>query len=63
MYKPIIICGVSNPDGTPVERTKEETDKFIEMMSDNGKYEVIYDKTNIIPNMMQTLIIATPQIK
>jgi hypothetical protein len=61
MNKPIIICGVTNIDGTPAKRTKEENDAFVKMMSDNGKYDVIYDETNTIPNIMNSLIKTIPQ--
>ena len=29
MNKPIIFCGVTNMDGTPAKKTKEESDEFI----------------------------------
>ncbi len=63
MNKPIVYCGVSNMDGTPAKRTKEETDQFVKMMSNNGEYDVIYDETNTIPNVMKSLINTTPETK
>ena len=63
MSKPIIYCGVTNIDGTPAKRTKEEIDKFVKMMSNNGEYDVIYDETNTIPNVMKSLINITPKTK
>lgn len=61
MNKPIVYCGVSNMDGTPAERTKEETEIFVKMMSNNGEYDVIYDETNTISNVMKSLINTTPK--
>lgn len=53
--KPIIICGVMNMDGTPAKRTKEETERFITMMSNNGEYDVIYREDTIIPDTMSII--------
>ena len=33
--------------------SEEEKAKFINMMSDNGKYDVIFDENNLIPNLVQ----------
>ena len=56
MSKPIIFCGVTNMDGTPAKKTKEESDEFVKIMSNNGEYDVIYDETNTIPNIMKSFI-------
>lgn len=61
MNKPIVYCGVTNMDGTPAKRTKEETERFVKMMSNNGEYDIIYDETNTIPNVMKSLINTTPE--
>lgn len=61
MNKPIVYCGVTNMDGTPAKRTKEETERFVKMMSNNGEYDVVYDETNTIPNVMKSLINTTPE--
>lgn len=53
--KPTIICGITNMDGIPVERTKEEIEQFKEMMNSNGEYNVIFDDTNTIPIVMNTI--------
>jgi hypothetical protein len=53
--KPRIICGVTDMDGAPVKKTKEEIEQFTSMMSNDGEYEVNYDETNTIPKAMSIL--------
>ena len=41
-----IICGVYH------EMTEEEKNNFIKMMSDDGKYNVVFDDGNTIPKLV-----------
>jgi len=45
--KTTIICGVYH------EMTKEEKNNFIKMMSDDGKYNVVFDDENIISKLVE----------
>ena len=55
MNKPIIVCGVTNMDGTPVQYTKEQQEEFCKNIAGN-EYDVIFDETNSIPNLMKSII-------
>ena len=45
--KTTIICGVCN------EMNEEEKNNFIKMMSDDGKYNVVFDDGNTIPKLVE----------
>jgi hypothetical protein len=45
--KTTIICGVYH------EMTEEEKNNFIKMMSDDGKYNVVFDDENIISKLVE----------
>ena len=45
--KTTIICGVYH------EMTEEEKRNFIKMMSDDGKYNVVFDDGNTIPKLVE----------
>jgi hypothetical protein len=45
--KTTIICGVYH------EMTEEEKNNFIKMMSDDGKYNVVFDAGNTIPKLVE----------
>ncbi len=45
--KTTIICGVYH------EMNEEEKNNFINMMSENGKYDVVFDEGNTIPKLVQ----------
>jgi hypothetical protein len=45
--KTTIICGVYK------EMTEEEKNNFIKMMSDDGKYNVVFDDGNTIPKLVE----------
>lgn len=45
--KTTIICGVYH------EMTEGEKNNFINMMSENGKYNVIFDDSNTIPKLVE----------
>jgi len=48
-----IYCGVTDMDGNPVALTEEQEKRFVESMSNGGKNDVIFCKTNAIPKMVQ----------
>lgn len=45
--KTTIICGVYH------EMSEEEKNNFINMMSENGKYDVVFDDGNTIPKLVE----------
>jgi hypothetical protein len=45
--KTTIICGVYH------EMTEEEKNNFINMMSENGKYDVVFDDKNVTPKLVE----------
>jgi hypothetical protein len=45
--KKTIICGVYH------EMTEEEKNNFIKMMSQDGKYNVVFDAGNTIPKLVE----------
>jgi hypothetical protein len=45
--KTTIICGVYH------EMTEEEKNNFIKMMSDDGKYNVVFDDENTTPKLVE----------
>jgi hypothetical protein len=45
--KTTIICGVYH------EMTEEEKNNFIKMMSDDGKYNVVFDDGNTTPKLVE----------
>jgi hypothetical protein len=45
--KTTIICGVYH------EMTEEEKNNFIKMMSDDGKYKVVFDDENTTPKLVE----------
>jgi hypothetical protein len=45
--KTTIFCGVYH------EMTEEEKNNFINMMSENGKYDVVFDEGNTIPKLVE----------
>ena len=45
--KTTIICGVYH------EMNEEEKNNFINMMSENGKYDVVFDEGNTIPKLVE----------
>lgn len=45
--KTTIICGANH------EMTEDEKNNFIKMMSDNGKYNVVFDDGNTIPKLVE----------
>jgi hypothetical protein len=51
--KRTIYCGVQDMDGNPVALTEEQEKRFVENMSNGGKYNVIFCRTNEIPKMVQ----------
>jgi hypothetical protein len=53
MNKKIIICGVTDMDGKPVKKTKEEQEEFCKKMGGDDTI-VIYDETNaMMPPLMK----------
>lgn len=52
--KTTIICGVYH------EMTEEEKNNFIKMISDDGKYNVVFDDGNITPRLVE---ISLPFLK
>ncbi len=53
--KRTIYCGVEDMDGNPVTLTEEQEKRFVENMSDGGKNNVVFCRTNAIPKMMQNV--------
>lgn len=49
--KTTIICGVYR------EMTEDEKVNFINMMSDNGKYDIIFDDGNTLPKLINSEIL------
>jgi len=45
--KTTIICGVYH------EMTEEEKNNFIKMMSEDGKYNVVFDDVNTTPKLVE----------
>jgi len=45
--KTTIICGVYH------EMSEEEKNNFVNMMSENGKYDVVFDDGNTIPKLVE----------
>jgi len=45
--KTTIICGVYH------EMTEEEKNNFIKMMSEDGKYNVVFDDANTTPKLVE----------
>ena len=45
--KPTILCGVYH------KMTEEEKNNFVNMMSDGGKYNVIFDDKNVTPKLVE----------
>jgi hypothetical protein len=54
--KGLIICGIIDMYGNPVKRTEEEQKEFCDKLSNNGEYNVIFDETNTIPNLMKNIL-------
>ena len=48
--KPTIICGVYH------KMTEEEKNNFIKMMSDDGKYNIVFDDGNTTPKTVEMLL-------